>query len=241
MKLAILDIDGTLTNTSHVDTICFTRAVAETHGVTEIGASWTNCPHVSDSGVAYQIFLDHFKREPTDEDLSPLKTRFFDLLYEHHALDPAYFAEIPGAQQMVAQLAQTEDWVITIATGCWRGSAKMKLAAAGIELDRFPGGFAEDARPREGIVQAAIDRARNHYGVGSFTRIVSVGDGLWDVRTAANLGLNFVGIADGDRAQTLNQAGARHIVGDYRDVNVFFEFLNLAEIPVAKRNGLILG
>lgn len=231
MKLAILDIDGTLTDTSHVDTICFTRAVAETHGVMEIGASWTNCPHVSDSGVAHQIFLDHFNREPTDEDLSPLKTRFFDLLHQHHALDPAYFAEIPGAQQMVAQLAQKDDWVITIATGCWHGSAKMKLAAAGIELERFPGGFAEDARPREGIVQAAIDRARQHYGIGNFTRIVSVGDGLWDVRTAANLGLNFVGIASGDRAQTLNHAGARHIVGDYRDINRFFEFLNLAEIP----------
>ena len=231
MKLAILDIDGTLTDTSHVDTICFTRAVAETHGVAEIGASWTNCPHVSDSGIAHQIFLDHFNREPTDEDLSPLKTRFFDLLHQHHALDATHFAEIPGARQMVTQLAQKDDWVITIATGCWRGSAKMKLAAAGLELDRFPGGFAEDARPREGIVQAAIDRARQHYGVGQFAKVVSVGDGLWDVRTAANLDLDFVGIASGERAEMLNQAGARHIVGDYRNLHDFFEFLNLAERP----------
>ncbi|HQR35034.1 MAG TPA: HAD family hydrolase [Blastocatellia bacterium] len=234
MKLAILDIDGTLTDTSHVDTICFTRAVAETHGVTEIGASWTNCPHVSDSGVTHQIFLDHFNREPTDEDVAPLKTRFFDLLRQHHELDPAYFAEIPGAQQMVTQLAQKDGWVITIATGCWRGSAKVKLTAAGIDLERFPGGFAEDARPREGIVQAAIDRAQQHYGVRQFTKVVSVGDGLWDVRTAANLGIPFVGIAQGERAQTLAEAGARHVVGDYQNLNGFFEFLNLAETPVAK-------
>lgn len=234
MNLAILDIDGTLTNTSHVDAICFTRAVAETHGIAEIGASWANCPHVSDSGVTHQIFLDHFNREPTDEDVLPLKTRFFDLLHQHHALEPAHFAEIPGARHMVSQLAQKDDWVITIATGCWRGSAKMKLAAAGIELDRFPGGFAEDARPREGIVQAAIDRARQHYGVRQFTKVVSVGDGLWDVRTAANLGLPFVGIASGERAQGLTEAGARHIVGDYRNLNGFFEFLSLAESPMAK-------
>lgn len=231
MKLAILDIDGTLTDTSHVDTICFTRAVAETHGVTDIGASWVNCPHVSDSGLTHQIFLDHFYREPTDEDLSPLKTRFFDLLHEHHELDAAHFAEIPGAQRMVTELACKDDWVITIATGCWRGSAKMKLAAAGIELDRFPGGFAEDARPREGIVQAAIDRARQHYGINQFAKVVSVGDGIWDVRTAANLGLDFVGIASEERAATLAEAGARHIVSDYRKLNDFFEFLNLAEKP----------
>jgi phosphoglycolate phosphatase-like HAD superfamily hydrolase len=230
-KLAILDIDGTLTNTNHVDELCFVRAIAETHGVTEIGASWVNCPHVSDSGMAHQIFLDHFGREPLDDDLSPLKTRFFDLLREHHLLDAAFFAEVPGAREMVTRLEQKDDWVITIATGCWQGSAKMKLAAAGIELDRFPGGFAEDARPREGIVQAAIDRARQHYGVPQFSKVVSVGDGLWDVRTASNLDLDFVGIASGDRAETLRQAGVKHIVGDYRDLNGFFEFLNLAERP----------
>ncbi|MGE0886932.1 MAG: HAD family hydrolase [Blastocatellales bacterium] len=232
MNLAILDIDGTLTDTSHVDQLCYTRAVAETHGVIEIGASWTNCPHVSDSGITRQIFLDHFGREPIDEDLSPLKTRFFDLLREHHELDAAAFAEIPGARRMVTHLSQHDDWVITIATGCWHGSAKLKLAAAGIEVEQFPGGFAEDDHAREGIVQAAIDRARRHYGHPEFNKIVSVGDGLWDLRTAANLDLDFVGIASGERAQVLNQAGARHIVGDYLDLNNFFDFLNLAERPL---------
>lgn len=231
MKLAILDIDGTLTDTSHVDEVCFTRAFADVHGVTEIGASWTKCPHVSDSGMTHQIFLDHFRREPIEDDISPLKSRFFDLLREHHLLDTTLFAEVPGAGEMVSHLSRKDDWVITIATGCWRGSAKVKLDAAGIELDRFPGGFAEDAQAREGIVQTAIDRARQHYGHEGFAKIVSVGDGLWDVKTAINLGLDFVGIASGERAQTLSQAGAKHIVGDYRDLNGFFEFLNLAERP----------
>jgi beta-phosphoglucomutase-like phosphatase (HAD superfamily) len=49
MKLAILDIDGTLTNTNHVDEICFTRAFAETHGVTEIGTSATPASRIRSS------------------------------------------------------------------------------------------------------------------------------------------------------------------------------------------------
>ena len=76
-----------------------------------------------------------------------------------------------------------------------------------------------------------MDRARQHYGISQFAKVVSVGDGLWDVRTAANLNLDFVGIASGERAQTLADAGARHIVGDYRNLPDFFEFLNLAGRP----------
>jgi phosphoglycolate phosphatase-like HAD superfamily hydrolase len=234
MKLAILDVDGTLTDTNHVDELCFTRAFAETHGLTAISTSWENCPQVSDSGISHQIFLDHFGREPADHDLMLLKGRFFDLLHEHHAHDEAFFAEVPGARAMVRRLEQEDDWAITIATGCWYGSAKMKLAAAGIELDRFPGGFAEDARSREGIVQTAIDRARRHYGCDRFAKIVSVGDGLWDVRTAINLGLDFIGVGGGARAQALSEAGAKHIIGDYSDLNRFFEFLDLAERPSAR-------
>lgn len=51
------------------------------------------------------------------------------------------------------------------------------------------------------------------------------------MKTAINLDLDFVGIASGDHAQMLNEAGARHIVGNYRNLHGFFEFLNLAERP----------
>jgi phosphoglycolate phosphatase-like HAD superfamily hydrolase len=59
-----------------------------------------------------------------------------------------------------------------------------------------------------------------------FEKIVSVGDGVWDVRTAKNLNLDFVGIARGKRAGKLRQAGAEFLIEDFRDYKVFLEYLN---------------
>ena len=66
MKLVIFDIDGTLTQTSQVDEICFTRAFAEAHGVEVISDHWIGCPHVSDSGVTQHLFQYYFGRDPGD-------------------------------------------------------------------------------------------------------------------------------------------------------------------------------
>ena len=47
---------------------------------------------------------------------------------------------------------------------------------------------------REKIVRKAIENASAFYKVKKFERIISVGDGLWDLITANNLGLEFIGI-----------------------------------------------
>jgi phosphoglycolate phosphatase-like HAD superfamily hydrolase len=107
----------------------------------------------------------------------------------------------------------------------------MKLRAASINYHGIPGGFAEDGVAREAIVGAAISRSQNHYRQDNFDRIVSVGDGVWDVRTAARLGLAFIGVASGARAEMLREAGAKHVIPDFEDDDRFFEWLEEAEAP----------
>ena len=233
MKLVIFDIDGTLTQTSRVDEICFTRAFAETHGLEVLADHWIECPHVSDSGVTQHLFQYYFGREPHDDESGVIKQRLVDLLEEHHRLDQSYFAEIPRAAETFNQLVNGRGWSKAIATGCWQLSAEMKLRAASINYHGIPGGFAEDGVARESIVGAAISRSRNHYRHENFDRIVSVGDGVWDVRTAARLGLAFIGVASGARAEMLREAGAKHVIPDFEDADRFFECLEDAEAPVA--------
>ena len=151
---------------------------------------------------------------------------------EHQRHNPAHFAEVSGAVTMLKQLAEKRDWLIAVATGCWRASAEMKLRAANIALHEKPAGFAEDGPSREAIVSAAIARAQQTYNRTSFDKIVSVGDGVWDVKTAANLGLAFVGIGAESRAESLRQNGARHVTPHYEDNNTFFMNLEEAMIPV---------
>ncbi|MBS1811118.1 MAG: HAD family hydrolase [Acidobacteria bacterium] len=236
MKLVIFDIDGTLTNTSQVDSICFERALAQASGLMSSEADWSDCPHVSDTGLTRHLYQNHFGREPHDHEEVSLRDCLVDLLNEHHAQDDSWFAEIDGAAKMLIHLSEKAHWQIAVATGCWRASAEMKLKAAQLAVHQKPGGFAEDGPSRESIVTTAIQRASNHYGRINFDRIVSVGDGVWDVKTAANLEIAFVGVAQNSRAELLQKHGARHVVPDFKDISRFFACLDDAVIPTQSRS-----
>ncbi|MBO0861379.1 MAG: haloacid dehalogenase-like hydrolase, partial [Chloracidobacterium sp.] len=144
MKLVIFDIDGTLTQTSRVDEICYTRAFAETHGLEVLADHWADCPYVSDSGVTRHLFQHYFGRDPRDHESGVIKQRLVDLLEEHHRMDRSYFTEIPRAAETFNNLVESRGWSKAIATGCWQPSAEMKLRAASINFQGVPGGFAED-------------------------------------------------------------------------------------------------
>ncbi|MCA1640363.1 MAG: HAD hydrolase-like protein, partial [Acidobacteria bacterium] len=85
---------------------------------------------------------------------------------------------------------------------------------------------ADDAVSREEILQIAIEKSLKKYGLAKFEKVVSIGDGVWDVRTAKNLNLDFIGIASGKRADALRDAGANYIIKDFRDYENFLEYLN---------------
>ena len=231
MKLVIFDIDGTLTQTSYVDSICFVRAIAETHQLTVDESDWADCPHVSDTGVVHHIFQRRLGRTPHNQDEDLIKNRLVSLLEEQRKIDRTYFAEIPGARAMLDRLKRKSDWQRAIATGCWQRSAELKLKAASLDYGELPGGFAEDGIARETIVSAAIARSISHYQRQVFDRIVSIGDGVWDVQTASALGLAFIGIASGERAAALASAGAKHVIPDFEDADRFFALLEAAEVP----------
>jgi phosphoglycolate phosphatase-like HAD superfamily hydrolase len=52
-----------------------------------------------------------------------------------------------------------------------------------------------------------------------------VGDGVWDVRAARELGWRFIGIAAGEQAERLREAGAGLIVPNYCPVEAFLALL----------------
>lgn len=231
MNLAIFDIDGTLTETSNVDTVCFVQAFAETHAITEINTNWADYPHATDSGVLFQLFKERFRRAPEENELLKFKNRFVSLLKEQHTQDSSLFAEISGASSILMRLSQESEWKVAIASGCWRESAALKLDIARIEISKFPSAFAEEGLSREEILQAAVLKAQRAYFQSNFARIVSIGDGLWDVRTARNLNFSFLGVGGGERERMLRRAGATHVIKDFADYSQFVSYLKKAEIP----------
>jgi phosphoglycolate phosphatase-like HAD superfamily hydrolase len=121
---------------------------------------------------------------------------------------------------------------VAIATGGWSPSARLKLAAAGLDDPRLVLACSSDAVTRTEILELAHGRARERVGA-DFQRVVSVGDAAWDVRTAAELRWPFVGIGRGARARALREAGAAIVLPDFTDRAAVYAALDAATVPAS--------
>jgi phosphoglycolate phosphatase-like HAD superfamily hydrolase len=184
--LVVFDIDGTLTDSVAQHQSAFVAALQHM-GVQEINTDFKVYKHHTDAHIAKVIYeLD--RKESFSEKL--LK-QFEDLL--HDFLNKNAIAEIGGALKAINILLQ-HDIAICFATGSLYKPAVYKLAQSGIHFDTLQLSTSNQFEDRESIVKAAIDQAGVYYQQQSFERIISVGDGLWDLLTAQQLGIEFVGI-----------------------------------------------
>jgi phosphoglycolate phosphatase-like HAD superfamily hydrolase len=223
LKLVVFDIDGTLTRTDEVDSVCYLRAFEEELGWTGISTDWAGYPSCTDEAIALEVFARHGGRAPRDGEIDRVRSRFFSLLEAALADGPDLFTEIPGAGEALRRLRSDPRYRVALATGAWEASARLKLRTAGLDVGGLPLATSDDHPIREEIVRRAIARAEA--GNGPFEEIVSVGDGVWDLRTARALGIGFVGIASGERADRLRREGAERVIEDFKDWETFARFL----------------
>jgi phosphoglycolate phosphatase-like HAD superfamily hydrolase len=227
-RLAVFDIDGTLTDTNAVDDECFTHAVADVLRLDAAALDWSWAPHITDSGLLRWLAERHRGRRPTPEEADAVRHRFLELLRAQLAAAPARFRPVPGAPT-VLRAVRAAGWDVAVATGGWEASARLKLTAIGVDPSGQALASAGDAETRPEILRLAAHRA-----TGSATgpaRVVSIGDGVWDVRAAAVLGWPFVGVAAEARADRLRSAGASTILPDLADVAALCAALETAAVP----------
>ncbi len=223
-KLAIFDVDGTLVQSYELDGECFVAAFHDVFGIADVDTDWARYDHVTDPGIAAQIIHERQGREPSAGELDRLQSAFRIRLAEAASRDGAY-APLPGAAGLLAALRARTDWAMALATGGWREAARYKIGRSGLGLDDLPAAFGEDGPSRQAIVHTAIARAREQAGVDDFARIVCIGDGVWDVRTATSLGLPCIGVGTGGGAERLAAAGASRVVPDFTDLEAIFNAL----------------
>ena len=226
-QLAVFDIDGTLTDTNAVDDECYLGAVADVLGLERYSLDWSAAPHVTDSGLLRWLAERHAAPLDASHE-SAVVTRFVELLNQQLAASPARFRPIRGAVTVRAEL-EGRGWQVALATGGWEPSARLKLDAVGFDLKEIILASASDALTRMDIIQCALRRATERFG--TFARVVSLGDAVWDVRTATAVGWPFVGVATGARADQLRAHGASTILADLSDVDELSAALAAAEIP----------
>ncbi|MBN8555123.1 MAG: HAD family hydrolase [Deltaproteobacteria bacterium] len=224
-KLAIFDIDGTLTNTNAADEHCFQKTVSSVFKIGKVSTDWSAYKHSTDSGILYELIERELKIKPAVEDLAHFKEFFVQACEEVRNQNPSAFFEIPGASKLFPHLLGSAGWKVAIATGAWKPSALFKLAAGGIPFEDIPAAFAEDAFERKMIVQTAQTRAKEVYGVSAFDKVVYVGDGTWDLKASRECAIGFIGIGSQSKGEKLKAAGVKDIFFDYHDLPKFISAL----------------
>jgi phosphoglycolate phosphatase-like HAD superfamily hydrolase len=226
MHLVMFDIDGTLTETMKVDEECFVRSFKDVFGFTDIDTDWSHYPHTTDSGIFHDVFTSRFGRSPAAQEISRFRQHFIQLLAAASSQSP--FAPVAGADRLLSRLAQGGSHRVSLATGGWRDSARLKMASAGMCFDDHPAASADDALDRESIMTLSKQRAAKRYGE-SFACTVYVGDGVWDARACRSVGIPFIGVAMDDCAARLSEEGAVCVLPDFSDADLFLSSLH--EIP----------
>jgi len=176
----------------------------------------------------HDVFTSRIGRSPTAQETSQFRQHFIQLLAAASSQSP--FTPVAGADRLLSRLAQGGSHRVSLATGGWRDSARLKMASAGMCYEDFPSASADDALDRESIIRLSRQRAAERYG--RFGSTVYVGDGVWDARACRSIGIPFIGIATGSRATRLSAEGAVCVFPDYRDTDLFlssvYETTNVA-------------
>jgi phosphoglycolate phosphatase-like HAD superfamily hydrolase len=233
-NLVVFDIDGTLLDSVAVHQAALASAIEATD-LAYRDTVWSNYANHTDSGVFWEAYVRSLGREPDGTQCGLFESSFAGRYEDLVAVEVP--REIPGARRMLERMKSSEQWRVAFATGSFRRAAEHKLRLLGIEPDSAVLVTATEFRTRREIVASAVQRSLGPVTSPAELRVVSVGDGPWDARTAAELAIAFIGVAEGVAGQRLQALGAQGVVPHYGDIKSFLHLLDTAGAPPGNSNG----
>jgi phosphoglycolate phosphatase-like HAD superfamily hydrolase len=218
----VLDIDGTMMPSHHVDNECYWRAVDDCFGGVPGPLDLQQFRHVTDGSILCEWLQQTRGRLPTASEVSKVRARFLELIEQALVRVPEAFTATEGLPKWLDRQLAANPGSVAIATGGWSHTAHFKIVAAGLDHYALPLCSCDDSHDRTGIMLRAQDRLlaeREREGVVSAAASTCyVGDGPWDYQASQQLGWAFVGIAEQGRARTLHRAGARQVFRNFSEL-----------------------
>lgn len=209
------DIDLTLVDYSGLGRRWYEDALASVVGVPL--KHLPSFPGRTERSLAREFLAAHDSPQ-SDEQVE----RFFAALTEQAEQDlpalPTLGRALPGAPEILAELAGRDGVVQSLVTGNLPELANYKLAAFDLHhhIDFETAGYGSLSEHRHDLVAAAITRSATKHG--TFDDVVVVGDTPHDVAAGLHHGTTTVGVATGRfTAAELAESGAHVILPDLAD------------------------
>ncbi|MEI1279534.1 HAD hydrolase-like protein [Leptospira venezuelensis] len=208
--LLVFDIDGTLTDTVSLHRKAFHEVLIR-FGLPGLNSEVHQYKHHTDSNIFKEIYSS-YKNDWTEEISEKFEKELYESIKEQFQNG---ILEIPGAKFFLETL-RSQGIPFAYATGSFYEPAFLKLESCGLPLD-VPLGTASSFYERESIVEHAILESRKKYN-SNFSKTICFGDGIWDSKTAQNLGLEFIGIGEDLKLiSELENSRIDHMFKDYSD------------------------
>ena len=213
--LIVFDIDDTLTKTATAHQEAFNRAL-KTIGIQEHGFDLNTFTHHTDSFISKEIYEKTSGKKFSNE----LKDKFENSLWND--IKQQAIQEVEGARAFVHHISKVKQIKFCFATGSLRRPAIHKLLTCGIPFHEEIVVASDDHYRREDIIKEVIRHSKKHYHIDHFDHKISMGDGIWDLKAAKNLGLEFIGIGEKNK-EIMLENGMVHHFEDFRNWEAILE------------------
>lgn len=209
----LFDIDGTLTDTNYLHVLAWRRAFLDA----DLDVSCAAIHRVI--GMGSGLLMEELVGEARDDVKDAWRKHFDELKPEVRVF--------PGAADLLAEVARRGATVV-LASSSEKDDVETLVVAigAGEAVDQvISGGDVDQAKPSPEVFQVAMER------VGADTSsTLALGDTVWDVTSAADAGIDCVGVCSGGiSAGELRDAGASAV---YRDVADLLD--QLSDSPIGQ-------
>jgi phosphoglycolate phosphatase len=218
-KLVLFDIDGTILWTDGAGRRAVFQALDEHFGKSGPGE------HRFDGKTDPQIVRELMRHAGVAD--TDIDARLEEVLDRYLALLRAELADadhrdhvFPGVHELLDELEARDDVVLGLLTGNIHRGAHAKLAAVGIDPERFRiGAFGSDHHERHELPEIARRRAERLLGHAvSGCDVVVIGDTPADVACGTSIGARAIGVATGRYSvEELRACDAAAVFSDLTD------------------------
>jgi phosphoglycolate phosphatase len=198
MKLVLFDIDGTLLRSDGAGKRAIHRALLEVFGAT--GPDDYHLDGKTDKQIVRELMrFEGHADERIDASMHDLLELYLRYLQEELVAATGRARLLPGVPELLEALEARRDVILGLLTGNLERGARAKLAAVGLDFDRFRvGAFGSDHEHRPELPAIARTRTKGTLGVDiRGEAMVVIGDTPADLTCGRSLGASAIGVATG--------------------------------------------